>query len=252
MLKYARLFLIVLLFAACSEEQKPKPTTPLTITTETGEARFMVEMANTPEELKTGLMHRTTLGFTSGMIFNINPARPIAMWMKNTKIPLDMLFIAPDAKIIMIKFSGVVFNMNSFCTEPVRAVVEINAGQVKRQNIKVGDKVNHMLFKSLLDTTENAEPQASKPALAPLPELKLEPAAPQPKTPAPAKTDSAPTATPAEPTSATTAEPESPAAPAEPEVPTAAALENSAPAVPQAPQAPAAPAPKLPVLPPEL
>ena len=97
MLKFAKLFLIVLLFAGCSGEPEPKPTTPLVIKTSGGDVRFMVEVANTPEDLKTGLMHRTNLGFNSGMIFNIYPVRPTAMWMKNTKIPLDMLFVAPDA-----------------------------------------------------------------------------------------------------------------------------------------------------------
>ena len=103
MYKFAKLFLIALLLASCSGEPEPKPTTPLVIKTANGDIRFMVEVASTPEDLKTGLMHRTNLGFSSGMLFNIYPVRPTAMWMKNTKIPLDMLFVAPDSTISLIK-----------------------------------------------------------------------------------------------------------------------------------------------------
>ena len=179
MLKFAKLFLIVLAFSACSSEPEPKPTTPLVIKTTEGEVRFMVEIANTPEDLKTGLMHRTNLGFNSGMIFNIYPVRPTAMWMKNTKIPLDMLFVAPDASINMIKENAEPMSEELIISrDPVRAVIEINAGQVKRHGIQVGDKVTHMLLNSMVDVkTPGAEaqaaPQASAPAAQPAPKAEI-------------------------------------------------------------------------------
>lgn len=97
-------------------------------------------------------MHRSTLAFNSGMIFNIYPVRPTAMWMKDTKISLDMLFVGPDGSIIKIVEATKPMSENLIISEePVRAVIELNAGQVKRHNIKIGDKVNHMLINNLQD-----------------------------------------------------------------------------------------------------
>lgn len=190
MLKFARLFLIALLFAGCSGEPEPKPTTPLVIKTSGGDIRFMVEVASTPEDLKTGLMHRTNLGFNSGMIFNIYPVRPTAMWMKNTKIPLDMLFIAPDATIAMIKENAEPMSEEQIISrDPVRAVIELNAGQIKRHGIKVGDKVTHMLLNNMVDvktpgpeaeTAAAPKPEPAAKAEIPVPVLKVEPKAPAP------------------------------------------------------------------------
>ncbi|MBQ8660931.1 MAG: DUF192 domain-containing protein [Alphaproteobacteria bacterium] len=176
MLKFAKLFFVALLLFGCSAEEEQKPTTPLLIKTANGDVRFAVEVAQTPEELQKGLMHRTNLGFTNGMIFSIYPVRPTAMWMKNTKIPLDMLFIAPDATISMIKENAEPMSEELIISrDPVRAVLEINAGQVKRHGIKVGDTVSHSLLNSLLDTKtpgpdngvnapkEEAAPQADIP-----------------------------------------------------------------------------------------
>ena len=135
MFKYAKLFLAVLLLVGCTKEPEPRPTTPLIVKTGTGDVRFSVEVAKTPEELKTGLMHRSTLAFNSGMIFNIYPVRPTAMWMKDTKISLDMLFVGPDGSIIKIVEATKPMSENLIISEePVRAVIELNAGQVKHHN----------------------------------------------------------------------------------------------------------------------
>lgn len=187
MFKYAKLFLIALLVVGCGQEPEPKPTTPLVIKTSNGDARFAVEVASTPDELQTGLMNRTNLAFNSGMIFNIYPVRPTAMWMKNTKIPLDMIFVAPDGTVSMIRENAQPMSEDLIISrDPVRAVIELNAGQVKRNNIKVGDKVNHMLLNGILDiktpgaeakaqpqTPETPKPQAPK-ADIPVPELSIE------------------------------------------------------------------------------
>ena len=170
-------------------------------------------------------MHRTNLGFNSGMIFNIYPVRPTAMWMKDTKIPLDMIFVAPNATISMIKENAEPMSEELIISrDPVRAVIEINAGQVKRHGIKVGDKVTHMMLNSMVDIkTPGAEAQAAPKAPAaqpapkadiPVPALKVEP-----KTPA---APNAPAAQPA-PKAPAMATPQAPAAPKAPATaPTAA------------------------------
>ena len=230
MLKFAKLFLIALVLASCSNEPEVKPTTPLVIKTVNGDIRFMVEVANTPEALKTGLMHRTNLGFNSGMIFNIYPVRPTAMWMKNTKIPLDMIFVAPDATVSMIKENAEPMSEELIISrDPVRAVIELNAGQVKRHGIKVGDHINHMLLNNMVDvktpgpeaeiTAHPTQPAASK-ADIPVPSINIGPKAPAANAPQ----------TPAQESAAATAA-------AQPNIPVVS---------PSAPQA-AAPAPKLPV-----
>lgn len=186
MYKFAKLFLIALMLASCSGEPEPKPTTPLVIKTANGDIRFMVEVASTPEDLKNGLMHRTNLGFSSGMLFNIYPVRPTAMWMKNTKIPLDMLFVAPDSTISMIKENAEPMSEALIISrDPVRAVIEINAGQVKRHGIKIGDKVTHMLLNNMTDiktpgpeaeaTAKPTETNAAPKADIPVPNINIEP-----------------------------------------------------------------------------
>ena len=167
MLKFAKLLFLALLVVGCSKEPEPQPTTPLIIKTENGDIRFMVEVAKTPEELKTGLMNRDTLGFNSGMIFNIYPVRPTAMWMKNTKIPLDMIFVAPDATISLIRENAVPMSEELIISrDPVRAVIELNAGQVNRHGIKVGDKVTHMLLNGMVDIRTPGPDGAALPAPA--------------------------------------------------------------------------------------
>lgn len=140
------------LFACGSEPQEQRPTTPLTIKTKSnGDVRFNVEVAQTPAELQKGLMHRTEMSNNNGMIFIFDPIRPVQMWMKNTKLSLDMIFVAGNGKIIKIKEKAVPMSTDRIsCKEPVRAVIELNGGQVSRHNIKVGDLVNHKSFDNLL------------------------------------------------------------------------------------------------------
>lgn len=180
MSKFVKLFLMALVVISCSKEPEPKPTTPLSIATSDGEVKFSVEVANTPQDLQVGLMNRKTLAFNSGMIFNIYPVRPTAMWMKDTKIPLDMLFIAPDGTVSLIFENTTPMSEELLISrDPVRAVLELNAGQVKRHNIKIGDKVTHTLLNSMLDTAADAKPAvlpapaAATPDIA-VPELSAE------------------------------------------------------------------------------
>lgn len=161
MSKISHILLATLFLFACSQEMEQKPTTPLVIKTLNGEVRFNVEVASSPQELQKGLMFRTQMPASNGMIFSIYPVRPTAMWMKNTKLALDMLFIAPDATISMIKENATPMSEELIISrDPVRAVIELNAGQVRRHRIKVGDKVNHAILNNLTSLSDKPTPPA--------------------------------------------------------------------------------------------
>ncbi len=109
-----------------------------------GEARhrFRIEIADDGPERSRGLMFRDYLAPDSGMLF-LYPRKQIAsFWMKNTFIPLDMLFIADDGTILQIASRTVPHSLEPVRSEaPVRAVFEINGGQAEAMGIAVGDTV---------------------------------------------------------------------------------------------------------------
>jgi hypothetical protein len=123
--------------------------TPLTIVTANGTHRFNVEVADTPERRTVGLMHRPSLAPNAGMLFDFKVDAPVSMWMRNTRIPLDMLFIARDGRIVNIAERAVPFSETSIPSRgPVRAVLELNGGTSARLGIKPGDRVSHPMFKT--------------------------------------------------------------------------------------------------------
>ena len=93
-------------------------------------------------------MHRTQLAADAGMLFDFKSDQITAMWMRNTRIPLDMLFIANDGKIINIAERTVPLSEQIIPSDgPVRAVLELNGGTVARLAIRPGDRVIHPIFK---------------------------------------------------------------------------------------------------------
>lgn len=116
---------------------------PLTITTAAGKThRFVVEVAATPEEQAQGLMNRQSLAPDRGMIFPYQPPQPVAFWMKNTLIPLDMIFIAPGGRILRIEANTVPLSLEPVGSgEAVEAVLELAGGRSAELGIAAGDKV---------------------------------------------------------------------------------------------------------------
>ena len=105
-------------------------------------ASFAVELAATPEELATGLMNRSSLDVGKGMLFDFGSERPVKMWMKNTLIPLDMLFIDKKGKIVYIAENAKPLSLDFIEAEvPVRYVLEIGGGESKANGIAAGDKL---------------------------------------------------------------------------------------------------------------
>ena len=115
---------------------------PLTIRTQHGTKHYSVEVARSPEEQEIGLMFRTAMPATHGMIFPMAPPRMATFWMRNTLISLDLLFIRADGTIASIAPDAPVRSLDTIPSlEPVGAVLELNAGAAKRDGLRPGDKV---------------------------------------------------------------------------------------------------------------
>jgi uncharacterized membrane protein (UPF0127 family) len=110
---------------------------------------FTVEMALTPEQQTIGLMFRTAVPPNEGMIFDWGGPRESSMWMRNTLVPLDMLFIAADGRIHRIAERTVPLSLTPIGSGgPVRATLELQGGITERLDIRVGDRVLHRMFGS--------------------------------------------------------------------------------------------------------
>ncbi|GLR48659.1 DUF192 domain-containing protein [Sphingomonas astaxanthinifaciens] len=116
---------------------------PLTIRTAGGQVhKFTVEVAASPAEQEQGLMNRQSLAPDRGMIFPYEPPKAASFWMKNTLIPLDMIFVRADGTISSIAENTVPLSLEPVASlEPVGAVLEIAGGRSAELGIKVGDKV---------------------------------------------------------------------------------------------------------------
>ncbi len=119
----------------------------LLIVTAAREIKFDVELALTEAQREHGLMFRKSLGAYEGMLFDFYKEMPVTFWMKNTLIPLDMVFIAADGTIRHVHANAVPLSTDTIPSEyPVRAVLEINGGTARLLGIKPGDKVKHAIF----------------------------------------------------------------------------------------------------------
>lgn len=107
-----------------------------------GGQRFEVEIARTDGERSQGLMFRRFLPANAGMLFDFEQTRSIAMWMKNTFIPLDMLFIDEAGEVVYIAERTVPKSLATISApQPVRYVLELNGGTADRLGLSVGDRV---------------------------------------------------------------------------------------------------------------
>ena len=115
---------------------------PLTITSGGGLHRFTGEVASTSEQQAMGLMYRNKLSPDRGMVFPFDPPRDASFWMRNTLIPLDMIFIRADGSIANIEANTVPYSEEPVTSDgPVMAVLEIAGGRSAELGIKPGDKV---------------------------------------------------------------------------------------------------------------
>lgn len=117
------------------------------VETSEGPRKFVVELADTAESRRRGLMYRTDLPDGTGMLFDFEKPRPVGMWMKNTLIPLDMLFIDSGGRVVHIEHEAEPHSLQvRGPRRPVLGVLEIAGGAADRLGIDLGDVVRHPMF----------------------------------------------------------------------------------------------------------
>src|SRR6478736_3127379 len=142
-----RLLAAVFVFAADAGSAQAASFQPLEIATKNGVQVFSVEMATTEQEKQTGLMYRKELADGKGMLFDFNPEQEVSMWMKNTYVSLDMIFIRADGRILRIAENTEPLSTKIISSQgPARAVLEVVAGTAQKYGIRPGDRVGHPLF----------------------------------------------------------------------------------------------------------
>ena len=144
----ATFFLSVWLSAASFDPGAATPRDLLTIETSAGvKHAFKVEVVKDESERNRGLMFRQSLDDDGGMLFDYDPPEEISFWMKNTFIPLDMIFIGADGRIRRIAENTKPLSKRLISSGGrVRAVLEINAGTARKLGIAPGNMVSHPIF----------------------------------------------------------------------------------------------------------
>jgi uncharacterized membrane protein (UPF0127 family) len=141
------LLLLAVGVAAPARAQEAGPTEPFLVVTASGPIQLQLEIADENAERQKGLMFRRSLAERSGMLFDFGETRPVFMWMKNTHISLDMLFVAADGRIVRIARRTTPESTETVASgEPVHGVIELAGGAAEQLGIREGDVVARPLF----------------------------------------------------------------------------------------------------------
>lgn len=139
----------LLFVAACAGESVALPVETIVIDTHRGPAKFRLEIANDVESQERGLMYRRELAPNAGMLFDFGRPRFVTFWMKNTYIPLDMLFVRADGTISSIEPNAVPLSTETIPShEPIVAVIELIGGRAHDLDIEPGDHVHAAMFEA--------------------------------------------------------------------------------------------------------
>jgi uncharacterized protein len=139
---------IVLVLASVGVTAQGGGPDSLEIVTSTGRHAFQIEIANNDATRERGLMDRRYMAADHGMLFEFDREAPVSFWMKNTYIPLDMIFIAPSGVVTHIVADAEPLSERVIPSGgPCVAVLELNGGTAASIGLKVGDKVHHPFFK---------------------------------------------------------------------------------------------------------
>ena len=129
--------------APATHPESGLPVIPLTVTHGSKRHAFRVEVAGDSAQQARGLMFRTQMGADEGMIFPMDPPRPASFWMKNTVIPLDIIFVGTDRRILNIAANTVPYSEAPVPSAgKVSAVLELNGGRAAALGIGPGDRVD--------------------------------------------------------------------------------------------------------------
>lgn len=147
----ALLFILVALPAGAANAEmadtghpQALPLVPLIVETSKGDIVLQVQVADNDLTRQTGLMFRRSMPETEGMLFIFQRVGPLAFWMKNTPLSLDIIFVADDGRVINIARGTTPFSLAPIPSDgPARAVLELNAGASARLGIDVGDRVRY-------------------------------------------------------------------------------------------------------------
>ena len=135
--------LLPLLMVSARDVAAEMPRGTVVVETSKGTFRFNVERAETPNDRSRGLMHRRSMPQDHGMLFSWDTDQNIAMWMANTILALDMVFIKSDGRVHRVHENAVPFSRENIeAGAPIRRVLELNAGVAEKIGIKPGDKVS--------------------------------------------------------------------------------------------------------------
>jgi len=130
------------------DENAVLPVEEIVLVSSVGEFRFTAEIADTSKKRQVGLMFREEMLPTHGMLFDFEANEVVAMWMKNTPLSLDMVFIKPDGTVARIARKTKPFSTDIVASgEPVSHVLELNAGITLQIGLKPGDRIKHRFFK---------------------------------------------------------------------------------------------------------
>ena len=133
--------------AAAPAADEGFPRSALEIRSAGGRQWFTIRIADTEARRELGLMFVTKMPSDEGMLFPEDRPQVMSMWMKNTYIPLDMLFIDTRGHIVCLIANAKPESLEILsCDKPAKAVLEINGGEAQRRGIKVGDVVVHATF----------------------------------------------------------------------------------------------------------
>lgn len=157
-LKFSKLVLLVLIvfyISSCKEDKKVIEQVEVTFTkegelelfktnTDSTKIKIDIEIASSDYEIQTGLMYRNSMENNQGMLFVFDDSRPRSFFMKNTRIPLDLIFLDEEKRIVSFQKNAKPFDESSLPSNaPARYVLEVNAGLVDYWNLSVGDRVSY-------------------------------------------------------------------------------------------------------------
>ena len=145
-------FALVIIFSimmnpSVADSSKGKGLTPLGVSTPKGKFTYNIELAVSGEQRTRGLMFRKQMPQDYGMLFDFDRTQTVMMWMKNTFLPLDMIFMRVDGTIAHIVENTTPHSLSIISSRfPVRFVLELNAGEVARAGMKRGQILKHAVF----------------------------------------------------------------------------------------------------------